>query len=244
MRLIAATLIAASLFSTVAVADDFRPIRTITVQGKAERSVVPDEAHVSVSVSALDTKLKTAKAEHDQKLRKVFAVAESAGIELAQIKTQSSNVQPEYSYANNTRSFKGYRVATSLDMTVSKIDSVGGLLEKLLAAGLEDKENSGWMGLVSVNYTIANPDRLRDEMVVEAIRNAHDKAARMAASAGASLGKVHQINEGNAPAFDYPRPMLMRAMSASAPAMEAAPVAPPPGEQEVNASVTVTYELD
>lgn len=240
MRLIAAALIVAALLSTAAFADD-KPVRTITVNGKAERKVVPDEAHVMVNVSVLDAKLVNAKTQHDQKLRKVMDIAKNAGVDEAQIRTQSSNVQPEYTYENNARHFKGYRVATNLDITVKKIDAVGGLLEKLLAAGLENKADADWMGLTSVNYTISNPDKLRDEMNIEAIKNAQEKASRMAAAAGASLGLVYQINEGNAPSFNYPRPMM--AMARAGGMAEDASIAPPPGEQEVNAVVTVSYEL-
>ena len=241
MRLIAALLIITALASSVAFADDVKPLRMITVTGRAERHIAPDEAHVTVNVTALDMKLQTAKADHDQKLRKVMEIAKAAGIDEAQVKSQSSNVQPQYTYENNSRVFKGYRVATNLDITVMKIDAVGGLLEKLMAAGLETKSDPEWQGLTSVSYTISNPDTLRDEMMADAIKNAHDKAERMAVAAGANLGVVYQISEAGAPVFN-PRPMPMMAVArglGSAP--EAA--APPPGEQELSSTVTVSYEL-
>ena len=240
MRLFAAFLIVTALFTTAAMADD-KPVRSITVTGMSERKVVPDEAHVMVNVNAVNAKLETAKAEHDQKLRKVMDIAKKAGVDEAQMRTNHSSVQPRYSYENNKRNFQGYQVSTSLDITVKKMDAVGGLLEKLTSSGLENKADSEWMGLASVNYTIANPNKIRDEMTAEAIKNAREKAERMAAAAGASLGSVQQIQEGNAPQFIHaPRPMM--AMAKMADTNEAA-MAPPPGEQELNASVTVSYEL-
>lgn len=241
MRRIAAVLITAALLSTAAFADE-HPVRMITVNGKAQRHVVPDEAHIMVNVAVLDGKLTNAKTQHDQKLRKVMDLAKSSGVDEAQIRAQSSNVQPEYTYENNARRFKGYRVATNLDITVKKIDAVGGLLEKLLAAGLENKADADWMGLTSVNYTISNPDKLRDEMNIEAIKNAQEKAGRMAAAAGASLGPVYQISEGSAPSLNYPRPVPMMAMARAEMSADAG-MAPPPGEQEINATVSVSYEL-
>lgn len=244
MRLIAAFLILTVFVSTAALADD-KPVRSITVTGQTERKVVPDEAHVNVNVNAVNMKMETAKSEHDQKLRKVIDIAKKAGIDEAQIKTRSANVQPRYSYENSSRVFKGYQVTTSLDITVKKISSVGEVLEKLMGAGLESKADTEWMGLANVSYTISNPNKLRDEMTTEAIKNAREKAERMASAAGASLGVVYQVSEGNVPQFNYPRPMPMMAMAARGAQAEMASdaMSPPPGEQEVSTTVTVMYEL-
>ena len=214
--------------------------RTITVTGEAERKVVPDEAHVNVGVSALANTVQAAKAEHDKKLTRVLEIAKAAGIDEAQIKTDASRIEPQYSYDNNKRQFKGYRMVTTLDVTVKKTAALGGLLENLTSADLESKSEQDYQELVNVYYTISSPEKIRDEMVVTAIGNAHDKAARMASAAGATLGAVYQLTEGSVPNFTMqPRPMPMMAMVKAA----AAPVAPPAGEQQVNATVTVTYEL-
>lgn len=240
-RFLIAALITTAL-TAPAVAQELKPIRSITVTGQAERKVVPDEAHVTVNVSALAATVQAAKADHDAKLKKVIAIAKAEGVDEAQIKTQSSNVQPQYTYDNNKRVFKGYQVATGLDITVKKTEILGSLVEKLTGAGLENKSANEWQGLVNVNYTLSNPDKIRDEMATAAIENARSKAERMANAAGASLGAVYQVSEGNAPSFNYPRPVPMMAM-AKAGGMAADAVTPPAGEQEVNASVTVTYEL-
>ena len=218
-------------------------IRSITVSGMAERKVAPDEARVNITIAATNMKLETAKADHDKKLRTVMAIAKKAGIDDAQMKTQNSSVQPQYTYENNKRNFKGYVVQTNLEITVKKIDAVGGLLEKLASAGLESGDTQEWGNLINVNYQLANPDKIRDEMLTDAIRNARAKAEKMVVAANASIGAVIQINEGGAPQFNFPsRPMPMMAMAKSMSADEAAP-APPVGEQQVNANVTVIFEL-
>ncbi len=219
------------------------PVRSITASGMAERKVAPDEAHVNVTIAATDMKLATAKAGHDKKLRDVMDVAKKAGIEEAQMKTQNSAVQPQYTYDNSKRTFKGYSVTTNLDITVKKIDAVGGLLEKLSSAGLESGDSAEWGNFINVSYAIANPDKIRDEMLSDAIKNARAKAENMAAAAHASIGDVIQINEGGSPQFNFPvAPMMAMKASKMAFATEAAP-ALPVGEQDVNANVTVIFEL-
>lgn len=219
-------------------------VRSVTASGTAERKVALDEAHVSVTIGATSMKLAEAKAAHDRKLRDVVAIAKKEEINEAQIKTQSSSTQPQYTWENNKQNFKGYRVATTLGITVKEIGAVGALLEKLSAAGLEQDNKPEWGQLISVSYSISNPDKIRDEMLADAIKNARAKAENMAAAAGASLGNVLQINESGTPQFaPIPMPMMARAMVASDGAMAEKSVAPPVGEQSLNANVTVTFEL-
>jgi len=231
-----------ALLATPVIAADMAPVRSITTTGLAERKVVPDEAHVNVNIGASNKVLATAKAEHDKKLAEVISIAKKIGIDEAQIKTDNSSIQPQYSWENNKQNFKGYRVQTALDITVKKTELLGDLVDKLSNAGLENGNNPEWGNLLNVNYTISNPDKIRDDMLVDAIKNARSKAMNMASAAGGSVGNVIQISEGAAPSFNFPRPMMMaRAAMASA---EAAPaMAPPAGEQTVNANVTVIFEL-
>lgn len=222
------------------------PVRSITASGMSERKVAPDEAHVQVNFGATNMKLEAAKAEHDKKLRTVMSIAEKAGIDKAQMKTLNSSIQPVYTWEDNRQNFRGYRVQTMIDITVKKIDAVGALIEKLSVAGLESGNTQEWGNLLNVSYSISNPDKVRDEMLAEAIKNARAKAQNMATAAGASIGNVIQINEGGAPQFNFPpAPMMARAEMAMAGGAADAKmaVAPPVGEQQVNANVTVIFEL-
>lgn len=239
--------IAASGFALLAMtgyvdAAELAPVRSITVSGQAERKVLPDEAHLGVNLNSLNAKLADAKAEHDKKLKQLLAIVDKAGIDSKKVKTQSATSEPQYDYTNSQRVFKGYRVQTQLDITVAPIDKVAGLMDAITAAGFERGAATEWGQLLSVSYGVAQPEKIRDDMLADAIGNARAKAERMAKAANATIGNVWQINEGNVPSFQYPvTPMPMMAMKASL--ADAAPVAPPAGEQSMQASVTVTFEL-
>ena len=228
--------------SSAFAADTLVPVRQVTVTGSADRKVTPDVAHVNVTINGNNLKVEAAKAEHDKKLQNVIAIAKAEGIDEAHIKTQNSSIQPQYTYENNKRIFKGYSVQTSLDIKVKKIESLGALLDKLTSAKIESSAPE-WQNLLSVSYSIDSPDKIRDEMLAEAIKNARSKAEKMAAAAGTSIGRVLTMNEGNTPSFEMrPMPMMARASMDGVSAKSA--VTPPPGEQEVNASVSVTFELN
>lgn len=246
MKRFAAVLLSATLLASPAMAQqEVLAIRSITVSGMSERKVVPDEAHINVNLNAQHKDMATAKSAHNTKLTKLMDIVKKAGIDEKKVRTQSSNVQPVYTYQPpNKRTFEGYRVQTNLDITVGDTSKLGGLMDSITSAGFEQGANTEWGDLMSVYYTLSNPDAIRDEMLMAAIANAKAKAGRMASAAGAELGNVYQINEQGTSQF---RPvMVMAARSEMAPpAMPMAKdsYAPPAGEQEVQANVTVTYEL-
>lgn len=238
---------ALTLLACAAHADDLRAIRSITVSGMEERKVVPDEAHITVNLNAQDKDMAKARASHQQKLSSLMAMVKKAGIDARKVATQSSTIQPVYTYrndgkGNSQRVFEGYRVQSNLDVTVGDTTKLGGLMDAIAGGGFEQGANTEWGNLMSVYYTLSKPDALRDDMLAQAIGNARVKAEKMANAAGADLGAVYQIHENGTPQF---QPM-MQAMAAPRSRMamdKAEAVALPAGEQNVQSNVTVTYEL-
>lgn len=219
------------------------PVRSITVTGKAERKVIPDEAHVIVTIGATDMKMAVVKARHDAKLKKLFAIADKNRIERKHLTTQSSSVQPYYVWENNKQEFRGYRMQSSIDVKVADITKTADVVEQLMASGLEENNQQEYGQLINTSYTLSNPDKLREEMLGNAIRNARTKADYMAEAAGARIAGVYQINESEVPNYQ-PQPMLMMAKAAMAEgAAGDQAVAPPTGEQDLRSSVTVIFEL-
>lgn len=220
------------------------PVRSITVSGQAERKVVPDEAHIIVTLGATQVKLADAKNLHDTKLRKLYAITDKNSIPSKNLSTQSSSVQPDYRYDNGKQIFKGYRVSTTVDIKLDEVGKLGSIVEQVMASGLEEQNQQEYGQLLSVNYTLSNPDKLRDELLAEAIRNARLKADRMAVAAGAEIARVYQVSEGDVPNYTpRPIPMMMAAKADFAAGAAREAVAPPVGEQEVRSTVTVTFEL-
>lgn len=248
MRLFPALFLSASLLATSALAEDFKAIRSITVNGMAERKVVPDEAHINVNLNAQNKDMNAAKSAHDAKLAKLLKMVKDAGIDEKKVATQSSSIQPVYTYRNDAngnsqRVFEGYRVQTGLDITVGDTKKLGPLMDAISKGNFEQGANTEWGNLMNVYYTLSNPDKLRDEMLTEAIVNAKGKAERMANAAGANISGVYQIQESGTPQFQPVMAMARAPAPMMAMASDKMESAPPAGEQEVQANVTVTYEL-
>lgn len=232
-------------------AADMVSVRTITVNGMAKRQVVPDEAHLTVNLNSQEVKLADAKVAHDKKLKKLMSIVNDMGIDEKKVRAQNSSIQPIYRYESDktgksTQRFVGYRVQTMLDITVGDTSKLGKLMDAVSAAGFEQGANTEWGSLTNVYYTLSDPEKIRDDMLTEALANAKEKAEKMASAAGSSIARVYQISESGTPSFDFPRPIMMRTavpMMAMDKAAGSAEMAPPAGEQEVNASVTVMFEL-
>lgn len=230
-------------------------VRTISVSGHANKKLLPDEAHLRVNLNAMKLKLADAKADHDEKLRALLDIVKNDGVEERKIRTESSTVQPIYEYVNEKataivpypqpkRVFKGYRVQTQLDITVLDTTKVGALMEKITEAGFEKDANTEWGSLLDLNYQVSEPDKKRDALLSEAIAAARSKAEMMAKAAGTSVARVQSINEGNVSNYN-PRPVAALSMAkAGAMAGSAASVTPPSGEQELEANVSVVFELN
>lgn len=226
-----------------------RPLRSITVTGITQEKFVPDEAHVVVNLNAQDVKLAAAKQMHDAKLKKLFAIVADHGIRERKIATQSASTQPVYRYETDPRTGQGkqillgYRVQSNIDLNVADTSKVASLMDAITNAGFEQNATQDWGNLLSMYYTFSNPQKLREDMLVAALKNARAKAERMADAAGARIEGVYQITEGSVPIYNPP-PMPMMAMAKGmADASAEMAVAPPAGEQEMNASVTVVFEL-
>lgn len=240
------------LLATVSVhAQELHAVRSITVNGLAKSKVVPDEAHVTVNLNAQNIQLSDAKQTHDEKLQKLMKLVADFHIDKQKVSTQSSNVQPIYAYEQNPKTlaneqvFKGYRVQTVVDIKVEDTSKLAKLMDVVAKAGFEKTPLPEWGNLLSMYYTLSNPDKLHEELLVKAITNAKVKADKMAAAANAKVSRVFQINEAGG--FNYqPMPMMLAgaAGKASFDAASAQAVAPPAGEQELQTSVTVTYELE
>jgi uncharacterized protein YggE len=105
---------------------------------------------------------------------------------------------------------------------------MGEVLDKLVSVGANQMNG--------ITFEVSTAETLRDAARKEAIANARRRAELFAAAAGVKVGKVVSITEG---AMIEPRPFVKAGRMA---AMDAVPVER--GTQSLEATVTVTWELD
>lgn len=215
----------------------------ITVNGEGEAFAVPDVATFSFSVSMDAATVSAAQEGVTKKMDAILAQLEEMGIEEKDIKTSDYSVYPKYTYSAFPCSINycppsqqkqdGYSANHSVSVKVRETEKAG---EALAAAG-----SAGATNLSSIAFTVDDEDKIVDEARALAIRDAKEKAEMLADELGVKLLRVMGYNDnmgGN------PMPYY-REMSVSAGSADVQAKAPtlPTGENKVQVSVSVTYEI-
>ncbi len=204
----------------------------VTVTGTGKVKYVPNLAHVHVGVSSEADTAAEAWEKNAQAVKRLFEALKAAGIDPKDYKTAGLSISPRYSHRRTTPECPpeliGYTVTYDLSVTVRRLEGLGALLDRLVAGGA----NRG----MSIAFGIDDPEALLERARVQAVADARKRAELYVKGAGARLGGVVRITEGQAYA-----PQAMRIEAGAPGASNALMIAA--GQQELTANVTVTYAI-
>jgi uncharacterized protein YggE len=160
---------------------------------------------------------------------------QAKGLADKDILTTNFSVNPQYRYDNSSGrpappTITGYSVNNSVQTKVRNLPKLGEILDAVVTSGANN--------VSGISFSVAEPDPLIDQARRKAVADAQRKAELYATASGAKAGRVLYITESNG-VISPPRPMFM-AMRAEA--AQAVPISS--GEQEIAASVTITYAID
>ena len=202
----------------------------VTVTGTGKVTYVPDVGYVSVGISSDGATAEEAWQKNSEMVKNVFAALKALGVEPKDMKTANVNVSPRYVHPKDEEPrLVGYTVTYDLNVTVRKLDAMGLVLDRMVESGANRR--------VNISFGTSDPEKLLDQARAKAIAEARKKAEIYVHGAGASLGQVLTITEGNAapwPAYRFE----------SAQAAKAAPLPIAAGEQETSVNVTVTFAIN
>jgi uncharacterized protein len=160
---------------------------------------------------------------------RVLTAVRAAGVDPADIQTESLAVQPEYEYEPSGPRLKGQQFAHRYAVTVRDLSRLGAVIDDALAAGAST--------LDGVVFRHRDPVEIERQARIAAMADARSRAELLATEGGVAIGALISIAEGDAGA--PPRP-LHRAKLAMA---EAAPTPVEAGTVEVEAAVTVVFAI-
>ncbi|MEL6287650.1 MAG: SIMPL domain-containing protein [Pseudomonadota bacterium] len=235
---LAATLLTGATASTpVALAQDRtveRPIRHITVTATGRVSATPDIATISTGVETTGETAEQALEENSRAMRRVIARMRELGVPTRRIATENLSVRPNYDRRPQRQQdvptsprIVGYTVTNSVRIRVDDIGDLGEIVDAVTRIGANR--------VGQIRFSVRNAESLRDRARERAVANARRRAELYVGATNARLGRVLMIREGSA-GFRPPQPMMMEARSA-----RSVPIAR--GEQELSASVTITWAL-
>lgn len=207
---------------------------TISVSGEGKIFVKPDIGLVSISVVSESKKVAEAQQENAQKMNNIINFLKNElGILEKDLKTTNYAISPQYEYPDGQRVFLGYEVRQTLEVKIRDLSKVGEVLEKAASKGANK--------ISSLQFTVDNSEKPKSEARKLAIDNAGEKAKALSVQLGVKLGKIVNFNENLYNPVPTPYPFLKEAVGLgggeTAPQIET-------GENEINAYVNITYEIE
>ncbi|EFO31858.1 26 kDa periplasmic immunogenic protein [Roseibium sp. TrichSKD4] len=205
----------------------------ITISGEGKISVAPDMAVITTQVVSPGDTAPEALSANSKAMKAVIDEIKSAGIEAKDIKTSGFSIYPRYDHSkraqNKAPKIVGYDVRNGVTVNVRDLDRLGDLLSTVVESGANQ--------IGGISFQVSDPESKMDEARKKAVENARKKAEIYAEAAGSRLGEVLQISE-NGSYTPAPRGLRMEAM-----AMAADSVPVEAGENTLQASVTIKWEL-
>src|SRR4051794_4897925 len=195
---------------------------TVTAVGTVEH--VPDQAQLSFSVVSQAGGAKDAMAANSADTRKAIDALKRAAVGSKDIQPQDVSLEPRY--RENGPTIAGFTARNSVSVT-SSIAQAGDLVDAGVSAGANEVSGP--------SLSVADEDALYRDALKTAVANAKLKAQAIAEASGVGVGRVTNVVEGASETPVMSQPYAMKAADSAAPIE--------PGQQEIQASVTVTFAI-
>lgn len=200
----------------------------VVATGEANR--VPDLVRINAGVATLAPTATEAIRQNAERMESVRATLRRAGVAERDIQTSSISLYPDWRHLENrTPELIGYRAQNQVSVRFRDIANSGRILDALVAAGAN--EINGPM------FMIERPEEALDEARTKAIDTARRRADLYARALGMRVVRILSVSEAGMGYMPPPQPVMMREMAAQASTDIV------PGEQTLNVSVTVSFEL-
>ncbi len=204
----------------------------ISTSGNAEAKAAPDMATIRIGVETQGKTAKEAQASTNVLANRIIEAALKVVPDRKAFQTSDLSLNPEYTQPapNQPMRVSGYRARNVLVIRVEDLSKIGPLVDAATDAGATN--------LDSISFGLKNDKAARKQALMDAVREAREKAEAMAEGLGLRLGEVYSVEEGGGPIvrpFEMPMMAMARTADRSAPVM--------PGEVSLSASVTVRFTL-
>ncbi len=251
LLLVLVLLLTALFFSTVVdiqnkikqgkyIGQEIETKNTITVSDKGEVYAKPD---LALSVFSVVTEAKTvneAMAENTEKMNAIISFMKGEGVEEKDLKTISFNIYPRYEwqrtgippYPEGRRVLTGYEVRQSLQVKIREMAKIGDIIQGATDAGANQ--------VGDLQFTIDNQDELKKQAREQAIEKAKAKAKELASQLDVNLIRITNFYESSV----FPRYYGLEKMAGIGAVEEATAPQIETGENKIEVTVSITYEIN
>jgi len=161
----------------------------ISVSGEAVVNVKPDKIVIGFGVETNNPDCMVAKKQNNAVIHKALAIVKETGVPDQNVQTDAISVRPVFRSGENRMDYLvGYEVLNMCSVTLADPSQVDGLVTKLLQAGVNRLDD--------INFQTTEFKKYREQARDLALKAAKEKAEKMAASLGQTIGKPLTISEG------------------------------------------------
>lgn len=219
--------------------DPFKDTPKLTLTGRAVLHKPADQLCLTVGVVTLASEAETALKNNNTTMQAVAASLKKVGLADDEYETGRFNIHPTYSPQPKNPppdwkpSINGYEVSNSINIKTPQIKLAGAIIDMANKSGANSIEN--------IRFELKDANLYRDEAITTAAGVAIKEAETLAKATGQKLVRLLLVNLDEA-AEPSPRPRAMAMYKATSYNSESsAPILP--GNVDVEASVTVVYEI-
>ncbi len=211
--------------------------RTINVNGHSELEITPDEIYVQIELSEYNKK-NGDKVDIEIIRNQFLTAVKSMGIADTDVVVQGyAGWDGNYWWYNkNKKKNPDLKAGITYQVKVKTVDDMDKLVDKL--------DDQATQNFYISNTSHSRIDSIKRELKLQALKNAKDEAASLAAAYGDTVGKALIINDPNE-SSDYPRPMYKASAMLASDAVNG--TAPPMNVDfkkiKIEMNVNVTFEL-
>ena len=159
--------------------------------------VESDLAIVTVGVREVSDDVLKAQSAVNDKIAAVRQALLDAGVQEADISTDSINIYANYDYSDGAEILVGYTANNSLSVRTSDMENVGALIDAAFAAGANTLDN--------VQFTVQDSAEAQEQALTMAVEDARRKAEVLAAAAGMGVVSIDTIAETGVYTYDSMR---------------------------------------
>ncbi|MCK9578077.1 SIMPL domain-containing protein [bacterium] len=232
-------LIVLTVFIAVLINEKSQPSENnlVTITGTGEVYITPDVGVINISVRTENKEVKNGTEENNKKTNDIIAFLKTKKVEEKDIKTNSFNINPVYSYEKDTgkRSLSGYEVNQSLTVKIRDTSKVGEIIAGATERGAND--------IGELKFIVDDNEKIKEQAKKIAIENAKNKAKDLEGQLGVKMIKIVNYSEesytpsiSSYDAYNTGARLESSMKAVSAPEIQT-------GQNKIISTVTITYAI-
>jgi len=215
------------------------------VTGTAFKKISPDKVSVTLGVETQEQTAQEAARKNAEIMNAVINGLKELGLNTNQISTSYFNVYPVYEYRKveacimiyppppecGGQVLVGYRVTNTITVTAPASENIGKVIDTAINAGANQVQSVSYFVSEEVQREMSN------QLIEQAVLNAKVKAEKALAPLNMQIVGVKSLNLNDVyyPIYRYDKAVLAEGVAAPTPIL--------PSEQQVSASVSVTFMI-